>query len=90
VKIDYDTLAADVESGALRESLQRELTVGFRDIRESGERLPSASHYASQMAEIIDRNAPDPIPSALAFELYQEILEACEKARESVLGELPS
>lgn len=90
MNIDYATLPADVESGALRERLQQELLAGFRQIHESGERLPTASHYASQIAEIIHRDADPPISDGLAFELYQEILEACEKARAAVLGELPA
>jgi hypothetical protein len=87
VNIDYATLPADVESGALRERLQQELMAGFRQIHESGERLPTASHFASQITEIIHRDADPPVPEGLAFELYQEILEACEKAREAVLSE---
>lgn len=83
--IDYATLPADIESGALRERLLQELIAGFTQIHESGERLPTASHYASQIAEIIHRDADPPLPENLAFELYQEILEACEKAREAVL-----
>lgn len=85
--IDYDTLAADVASGAFRDRLQQELELGFRQIQETGERLPTPSHYASQIAAIIDRNAATPLDSALAFEVYQEILEACERAAKSILSE---
>lgn len=81
MNVNYATLAADVENGTLRERLQQELVEGFRQIRESGERLPTASHYASQIAEIINRNAETPIDAELAFEIYQEVLEACERAR---------
>lgn len=85
--VDYDTLATDVESGAFRDSLQAELVTGFRRIYESGERLPTPSHYASQIAEIIGRNAEVPLDAELAFEVYQEILAACETARDLVIGE---
>lgn len=86
--VDYDTLAADVESGAFRASLQEELVAGFRRMRESGERLPTASHYASQIAEIIGRNADTPLDAELAFEVFQEVLAACEHARDAVMGEV--
>ena len=85
---EYETLAADVESGAFRTRLERELEIGFRQIHESGERLPTPSHYASQIAEIVSRNAEEPLAAELAFEVYQEILTACENARKSVLGEV--
>ena len=85
--VDYDTLAADIESGAFRTSLQEELVAGFRQIHQSGERLPTPSHYASQIAEIIGRNAEVPLDAELAFEVYQEILLACEQARDAVIGE---
>jgi hypothetical protein len=87
VTFDYATLSADVESGAFRTRLQDELTIGFRRIRESGERLPTPSHYASQIAEIVSRNAEEPLGAELAFEVYQEVLEACEHARDAVLTE---
>ena len=85
--VDYDTLAVDIESGTFRTSLQEELVEGFRQIRESGERLPTPSHYASQIAEIIGRNADAPLDAELAFEVYQEVLAACEGARDVVIGE---
>jgi hypothetical protein len=86
VTVDYDTLARDVESGEFRTSLESELIDGFRQIQESGERLPTASHYASQIAAIIDRNAQTPLDAELAFEVYQEVLAACERARDLVTG----
>ncbi len=93
MNIDYANLPRDVEDGEFRRTLEEELIVGFRMIRDGGERLPTASHYASQIAEIVNRNAPEPLPSELAYVVYQEILEACEYARATVLGEgdrLPS
>jgi hypothetical protein len=89
MNIDYASLAGDVETGLFRESLKDELLVGFRQIRDSGERLPTASHYASQIAEIVSRGAGEPLNPELAFYLYQEILAAVEAARTAVLGEPP-
>ena len=88
MNVDYATLASDLEDESFRKTLEAELTVGFRQIRDTGERLPTASHYASQIAEIVHRGAPAPIDSELAFYLYQEILAACEAARETVLAEV--
>ena len=87
MNVDYENLARDLESGYFRESLHEELLLGFRQIHAAGERLPPPSHYASQIAEIVNRAAPSPIESEMAYELYQEILSACESARAEVLGE---
>ena len=87
MNIDYENLERDISDGTLRMSLEEELIVGFRQIQQSGERLPVASHYAAQIAEIINRNAT--LSSTMQFELYQEVLEAVEGARVAVLGELP-
>lgn len=87
IDIDYDTLEHEVESGAFRLRLESELADGFRHIHATGERLPTASHYASQIAEIIARGAAAPLSNDLAFHVYQEILAACEHARATVLGE---
>ena len=89
MNVDYASLESDIENGTFRAQLEQELAVGFRLIRDSGERLPVASHYASQIAEIVSRNAPEPLNPELAFHLYQEILSACETARALVLGEPP-
>jgi hypothetical protein len=90
MNIDYDTLEQDVEDGTFRQRLETELVIGFEQIFASGERLPLASYYAAQIAEIVNRDvelSPD-----LKYNLYQEILLAVEKARATVLGEdkLPS
>ena len=92
MNVDYASLSGDVATGLFRENLKEELMAGFRQIRESGERLPTASHYASQIAEIVSRGAAAPLDPELAFNLYQEILLAVEAARAEVLGEplLPS
>ena len=90
MNVDYASLSGDVETGLFRESLKDELVAGFRQIRESGERLPTASHYASQIAEIVSRGADAPLDPELAFNLYQEILSAVEAARAEVLGEPPA
>jgi hypothetical protein len=89
MNVDYTTLEQQVLDGTFRLDLEQELTVGFRMIRDAGERLPVASHYASQIAEIVGRNAPEPLSPELAYEVYQEILAACEAARATVLGEAP-
>jgi hypothetical protein len=85
MNIDYENVERDLESGALRQQLEEELIVGFRQIQNAGERLPVASHYAAQIAEIIHRNAT--LSSEMQFELYQEVLDAVEAARVKVLGE---
>ena len=90
MNVDYEYLERDLISGLFRESLAEELVAGFRQIAESGERLPLASHYAAQIAEIINRGATTPLSADLAFNLYQEILSAVESARATVLGEVRS
>ena len=85
MNIDYSTIETDVYDGTFRRKLQDELEAGFRQIQATGERLPTASHYAAQIAEIVNRDvqlAPD-----LKYSLYQEILQACEEARAAVLAE---
>ena len=86
MNVDYEDLERDLISGLFRETLAEELVHGFRQIAEAGERLPLASHYASQIAEIINRGAAAPLDPDLAFHLYQEILSAVESARSTVLG----
>lgn len=85
MNIDYTTLEADVFSGAFRDRLQEELIVGFRQIQQMGERLPVTSHYAAQIAEIVNREVS--LSGDVKYELYQEILAAVEHARATVLGE---
>ena len=87
IDVDYANLWDELQSGAFRDRLETELTRGFRQIQAAGERLPTASHYASQITEIINRNAAEPLGAEVAFELYQEVLLACENARAAVLGE---
>jgi hypothetical protein len=87
MNVDYDHLERDLVTGLFRESLREELIAGFRQIQAAGDRLPAASHYASQIAEIVSRGAVAPLNPELAFELYQEILDAVEAARSTVLGE---
>ncbi|HVE71005.1 MAG TPA: hypothetical protein VNI54_06520 [Thermoanaerobaculia bacterium] len=88
MNIDYTTLELDVETGTFRQRLEHELTAGFRDIHEKGERLPPPSYLAAQIAEIVNRDAE--LSADLKYNLYQEILLACEGARVAVLGEQPS
>jgi len=85
MNIDYSTIEQDVLDGTFRQKLQDELTLGFRQIHESGERVPPASYLATQIAEIVNREVE--LNAELKYELYQEILAACEHARAEVLGE---
>ena len=87
MNIDYATIEQDVEDGTFRLRLEEELTLGFRQIHEAGERLPLASYYASQIAEIVNRDVE--LSADTKYNLYQEILLACENARAAVLGEEP-
>ncbi|MGA8808810.1 MAG: hypothetical protein WB973_13120 [Thermoanaerobaculia bacterium] len=87
MNVDYESLEDDVANGLFRESLREELLFGFRQIHNSGERLPLASYYAAQIADIVNRGAAEPLNKELAFNLYQEILLAVENARAEVLGE---
>lgn len=84
MNVDYEHLERDLISGLFRRTLQEELVAGFRQIQASGERLPLSSHYASQIAEIVSHAADRPLRADIAFELYQEILEAVEGARAEV------
>lgn len=86
MNVDYATLETDLENGLFRQRLEEELIAGFRQIRAAGERLPVASHYAAQIAEIVNRDAD--LSEETKFYLYQEILSACEQARAAVLGEV--
>lgn len=85
MNIDYTTLEHDVHDGTFRQNLQVELETGFRQIRNTGERLPTASHYAAQIAEIVNRDVQ--LAQELKYNLYQEILLACEQARAAVIAE---
>ena len=85
MNIDYATIEQDIQDGSFRTKLQEELETGFHQIHATGERLPVPSHYASQIAEIVNREVA--LTPALQYELYQEILLACEQARAAVLAE---
>lgn len=87
MNVDYDNLERDLISGLFRRTLREELIAGFRQIQAAGERLPLASHYASQIAEIVSHGAAKPLRADIAFELYQEILEAVEGARAEVMND---
>jgi len=86
MNIDFNTLEDCLMDGSFRRELEEELTVGFRQIQLAGERLPVPSHYASQIAEIINRQTE--LSDLLKFELYQEVLLACEGAAKTVSGEV--
>jgi hypothetical protein len=87
MNVDYQALEDKVLDGTFRSELEDELTVGFRAMKLAGDPLPPPSYYASQIAEIVSRGAPVPLRPELAYEVYQEILAACEYARATVLGE---
>jgi len=86
MNIDYANLENDLVEGLFRQRLEEELTAGFRQIHLAGERLPVPSHYASQIAEIVNRDAD--LNADMKYNLYQEILAAVEQARVAVLGEV--
>lgn len=86
MNIDYRNLESDLADGSFRQRLEEELTFGFRQIHQAGERLPLASHYASQIAEIVNRDVE--LSAEMKYELYQEVLSAVENARAAVLGEV--
>ncbi|HYK00960.1 MAG TPA: hypothetical protein VE974_04335 [Thermoanaerobaculia bacterium] len=85
MNVDYTTLEDDLESGTFRQRLEEELTHGFRQIHQTGERLPTASHYAAQIAEIMNRDVE--LDADTKYNLYQEVLLAVEAARTTVLAE---
>ena len=85
MNIDYTTIAHEVLDGTFRQKLEDELVAQFRAIQESGERVPLASYLATQIAEIVNRDVE--LQAELKYDLYQEILAACEHARATVLGE---
>jgi hypothetical protein len=85
MNIDYATLERDVFDGTFRQKLEDDLVPGFRQLHETGERLPPPSYLAAQIAEIVNRDAT--LAENVKYELYQEILAAVEHARAEVLGE---
>ena len=85
MNIDYENLERDLADGSYRLRLEEELIAGFRQIQQAGERLPVASHYAAQIAEIVNRGTE--LSDTMKYELYQETLDAVEAARKAVLGE---
>ena len=87
MNVDYSNLERDLMDGSFRQTLADELTLGFRMLHQEGERLPAASHYASQITEIVHSGAAGVLHPDLAFLLYQEILSAVEESRDRVLAE---
>jgi hypothetical protein len=85
MNIDPNTIEQELIDGTFRLRLEEELTLGFRQIHDSGERLPPASHYAAQIAEIVNRDVV--LDDNGRYELYQEILDAVTNARVAVLGD---
>jgi hypothetical protein len=89
MEIDYERLSASVEAGTLRIELERELETGFREMVARGDAIPPPSYLATKIAEVVYRAADggEGISEDLAYNLYQEILSACENAKETVMGE---
>jgi hypothetical protein len=85
MNIDPSTIEQDIYDGSFRQRLEEELKLGFSQLHESGERLPPPSHYAAQIAEIVNRDLE--LSEETKYELYQEILDAVANARAAVLGE---
>jgi len=85
MNIDPTNLEQEILDGTFRQRLEEELTLGFQQLHDSGERLPPASHYAAQIAEIVNRDVA--LAEDTKYELYQEILDAVTNARIAVLGE---
>jgi len=83
MNVDYDDFEQNVLDGSFRQGLEKQLTDGFRAIHESGERLPTASHYAAQIAEIVSRNSPRPISPELAFERPSRMRSSMETSSTS-------
>ena len=84
MNVDYSSLEEKILDGSFRAELEAELTVGFRTIQMSGERLPLASYYASQIAGIVARGSPVPMRPELAYQVYLDVLAAVESARDKV------
>ena len=85
MNVDTSSIEQDIADGTFRQKLQAELIPGFQQLQESGERLPPPSYIATRIAEIVNRDVE--LNADLKYELYQEILAACEHARAEVLGE---
>lgn len=81
MNVDYASLEEKILDGSFRAELEAELTIGFRTIVMEGERLPPASHYASQIAGIVAQGAPVPLRPELAYQVYLDVLAAVESAR---------
>jgi hypothetical protein len=87
VDLHYSRLLDEIEKGTLRATLERELTEGFQRMHAEGDALPPASYYAARISEIIERNSEQPLSKEDAFNLYQEVVIACDQARRNVLGD---
>lgn len=87
IDIDFATVEQSIEDGSLRVKIRSVLIPGFREMHMQGMRLPPSSHYATQLAERMQERTDRVLPPAVAFDLYQEILLACEEARKEILGD---
>lgn len=89
MNIDYASLTGELDSGELRARLRSELVTGFRLMLEAGDPIPPASYFATKITEIIYASRDREIEANTQYDLYQEVLLACEEARSEVLGEEP-
>lgn len=87
MELNFAGLISEIHTGALRQTLERELTAGFEKMHASGEALPPASYLAARITEIIDKASEQPLTKDDSFYLYQEVVLACENARKNILGE---
>ncbi len=87
MNIDYQKLSGELDSGELRARLKSELVTGFMLMIEAGDPVPPASYFATKITEIIYASRDREIESNTQYDLYQEVLLACEEARIEVLGE---
>ncbi|MBW3566160.1 MAG: hypothetical protein KY459_15735 [Acidobacteria bacterium] len=85
IEIDYDNLERDLDAGTFRIELEEALKEGFREIHARGDRLPPPSYYASKISEIIHQGGP--VPDHMSLPIWDQVLAACENAREDVTGE---
>lgn len=90
MNIDYEKLTGELDSGELRARLKSELVTGFRLLIEAGDPVPPASYFATKITEIIYSARDREIEANTQYDLYQEVLLACEEARDEVLGSEPT
>ena len=68
MKVDYQHLTEELADGTFESNLERELTDGFRAMREAGDPLPPPSYYATKIAEIVHAGVAVPLDKEVAWE----------------------